>query len=189
MIRRPPRSTLFPYTTLFRSHAGSTSQVAVIGYEFWRQRVGGAHDVIGKQIRIEGQPFTVIGVTRKWFTGMTPGELPEVAIPISAIPLVDSNLGSLDNRSSLWVRIPARLKDGVTLAQARAQLQSFWPAVLLATASTETPGLRRQTFLSMGLDVSPVRTGVADILRDRFSRPLYVLSGIEIGRASCRERV
>src|SRR5437899_12037087 len=46
------------------------------------------------------------------------------------------------------------------------------------TASTETPGLRRQTFLSMGLDVSPVRTGVADILRDRFSRPLYVLSGI-----------
>src|SRR5256884_4930074 len=70
MIRRPPRSTLFPYTTLFRSHAGSTSQVAVIGYEFWRQRVGGAHDVIGKQIRIEGQPFTVIGVTRKWFTGM-----------------------------------------------------------------------------------------------------------------------
>src|SRR5438067_2492382 len=159
-------------------HAGSTSQVAVIGYEFWRQRVGGAHDVIGKQIRIEGQPFTVIGVTRKRFTGMTPGELPEVAIPISAIPLVDSNLGSLDNRSSLWVRITARLKDGVTLAQARAQLQSFWPAVLLATASTETPGLRRETFLSMGLDVSPVRTGVADILRDRFSRPLYVLSGI-----------
>src|SRR2546429_2269591 len=24
MIRRPPRSTLFPYTTLFRSHAGSS---------------------------------------------------------------------------------------------------------------------------------------------------------------------
>src|SRR5947199_8061004 len=23
MIRRPPRSTLFPYTTLFRSHAGA----------------------------------------------------------------------------------------------------------------------------------------------------------------------
>src|SRR5258708_19067594 len=24
MIRRPPRSTLFPYTTLFRSHSGNT---------------------------------------------------------------------------------------------------------------------------------------------------------------------
>lgn len=159
-------------------HAGSTSQVAVIGYEFWQQRLGGTSDVIGKQIRIEGQPFTIVGITRKWFAGMTPGELPEVTIPITAMPLTDPNLGSLDNRSSLWVRITARLKNDVTLAQARAQLQSFWPAVLLATASTETPGLRRQTFLSMGLDVSPVRTGVADILRDRFSRPLYVLSGI-----------
>ena len=159
-------------------HAASTSQVAVIGYEFWQQRFGGAHDVVGKQIRIEGQPFTIVGITRKWFTGMTPGELPEVTIPITAIPLTNPNLGSLDNRSSLWVRITARLKNDVTLGQARAQLQSFWPEVLLATASTETPGLRRQTFLSMGLDVSPVRTGVADILRDRFSRPLYVLAGI-----------
>src|SRR2546421_5997520 len=26
MIRRPPRSTLFPYTTLFRSHAGDRSR-------------------------------------------------------------------------------------------------------------------------------------------------------------------
>src|SRR5256885_5441244 len=26
MIRRPPRSTLFPYTTLFRSHAGGAVQ-------------------------------------------------------------------------------------------------------------------------------------------------------------------
>src|SRR2546425_8895008 len=27
MIRRPPRSTLFPYTTLFRSHVVSTAQL------------------------------------------------------------------------------------------------------------------------------------------------------------------
>src|SRR2546427_6678620 len=27
MIRRPPRSTLFPYTTLFRSHGGRGDQV------------------------------------------------------------------------------------------------------------------------------------------------------------------
>src|SRR3712207_8378382 len=28
MIRRPPRSTLFPYTTLFRSHLGEPASVA-----------------------------------------------------------------------------------------------------------------------------------------------------------------
>src|SRR3712207_7375072 len=32
MIRRPPRSTLFPYTTLFRSHLRRTASVGLVGY-------------------------------------------------------------------------------------------------------------------------------------------------------------
>jgi predicted permease len=160
--------------------ADSTSQVAVIGYEFWQRRFGGASDVIGKQVRVEDQSFTIVGVTQKRFTGMTPGEPPDVTIPITVYPALHGEgvAFPLDDRSKLWIRITARLKDGVTIGQARAQLQSFWPAVLLATASTQTPGLRRQTFLSMGLDVSPVRTGFARDLRAQFSRPLYVLAGI-----------
>src|SRR5215510_14116504 len=59
-------------------HAGATSQVAVVGYDFWQQHLGGVRDVIGKQLRIEGRPFTIVGVTRKWFTGLTPGEPPDV---------------------------------------------------------------------------------------------------------------
>src|SRR5258705_4534327 len=31
MIRRPPRSTLFPYTTLFRSFSGDESETALAG--------------------------------------------------------------------------------------------------------------------------------------------------------------
>src|SRR2546430_4902462 len=48
MIRRPPRSTLFPYTTLFRSYAPTAKQVAVAGtFNQWDRnasplvRVGG----------------------------------------------------------------------------------------------------------------------------------------------------
>jgi predicted permease len=158
-------------------HAGSTSQVAVIGYEFWQRRFGGTPDVLEKQVRVEGRPFTIVGVTRRWFTGLTPGEPPEVTIPITAFPPLHGNF-DLEDRAVLWLRISGRLKDSVTIDQARAQLQSFWPEVLLATASTETPGLRRQTFLSMGLDASPFRTGFARDLRAQFSRPLYVLAGI-----------
>ncbi len=158
--------------------AGSTFQVAVLSYEFWRRHFGGTHDVVGKQIRIEGHPFTIVGVTRKWFTGMRIGEPPDVTIPITAYSLIEGRDFSLDTRSVLWVSVTGRLKDGVTVDQARAQLQSFWPEVLLATASTETAGLRRQTFLSMGLDLTPVPTGVNVDLRSQFSRPLYILWGI-----------
>jgi predicted permease len=145
-----------------------TSPVAVLSYEFWQRRFGGAADVVGKQITIDGQPFTIIGVSRKWFTGMTTGVAPDVTTPMKGT----------DNRAMLWVFITGRLKDGVTVAQARAQLQSFWPEVLRATASTETPGLRRQLFFSMGLDVSPAATGINASLRSHFTRPLYVLMGI-----------
>jgi predicted permease len=157
---------------------GANSQVAVIGYEFWQRRFGGAPDVVGKQIRIEGHPFTIIGATRKWFTGLTTGEPPDITVPLTAMPLVQTGEFDLESRSILWLHPIGRLKDGVTIEQARAQLQSFWPDVLLATASTQTPGLRRQTFLSMGLDVSSAAKGMSTDLRDQFTRPLYVLAGI-----------
>jgi len=160
-------------------HSTSTLQVAVLGYEFWQKRFGGAPDVIGKQIRIEGTPFTIIGVTRKWFTGLSTGDPPEITIPITAQPLVEPSLfKSIDDRSLLWVMVTGRLKEGVTIDQARAQLQSFWPDLLAANASSQTPGLRRQRFLLMGLDVSTARTGVAPELRAQFTRPLYLLLGI-----------
>ncbi len=148
--------------------AGGTSPVAVLSFEFWQRRFGGAANVVGKEIAIEGQPFTIVGVTRRWFTGMSAGEAPDVTIPLK----------STDERSRLWVFITGRLKDGVTLAQARAQLESLWPEILRATTPTEAPGLRRQLFFSMGLDVSPAATGINRRLRSHFSRPLFLLMGM-----------
>ncbi len=157
---------------------GANSQVAVIGYEFWQRQFGGPLDVVGKQIRIEGHPFTIIGVTRKWFIGLTTGEPPDITVPLTAMSLIQSGGFDLESRSLLWLNPIGRLKDGVTIEQGRAQLQSFWPDVLLATASTQTLGLRRQTFLSMGLEVSSAAKGIAGGLRVQFAQPLYVLAGI-----------
>jgi predicted permease len=148
--------------------SGRVVPVAVLSYGFWQRRFGGGVDAVGKEIAIEGHPFTIIGVTRKWFTGMSTGMVPDVTIPMKGT----------NERSSLWVFITGRLKDGVTVAQARAQVESIWPQVLRATTPTETPGLRYQTFFSMGLDVAPAAKGVNAALRSHFARPLYVLMGI-----------
>src|SRR3712207_8809120 len=58
MIRRPPRSTLFPYTTLFRSTA---ARVAVVGQTVADNLFGGA-DPVGQTIRVRNLAFRVIGV-------------------------------------------------------------------------------------------------------------------------------
>lgn len=158
---------------------GTMSPIAVIGYEYWQRRFGGSLGVLGRDILIEGKPFTIIGVTRKWFTGMTTGEPPDITIPITSEQLVWTRAPqSMSDRSLLWIAATGRLKDGVTIVQARSQLQSFWPDVLKATAPTQEPGLRRQTFLSMGLDVSPAAKGIARDLRGQFTKPLYLLMGI-----------
>src|SRR5258705_10654164 len=47
MIRRPPRSTLFPYTTLFRSGDARGLLVLVVGHVIGRRHVGGVE--IGKR--------------------------------------------------------------------------------------------------------------------------------------------
>ena len=89
---------------------GANIQVAVIGYEFWQRQFAGAPDVVGKQIRIEGHPFSIIGVTRKWFTGLTTGEPPEITAPIPAISLISTGGIDLGSRSFLWLYPIGRLK-------------------------------------------------------------------------------
>ena len=155
----------------------AASDAAVISYDFWQHRLGGMPDVVGKQIRVDGHPFTIMGVTRKWFTGLTRGEPPEITLPITAAPLVEDGTSNLERGGAYWLFVIGRLKDGVSIEQALAQLQSFWPGVLLTTAETRQ-GSRLQTYLSMRLDVSSAAVGVAEDLRSQFTRPLSVLIGL-----------
>ena len=151
--------------------AGGNSQVAVLGYECWESRFGGNPAVAGRTIRIEGKPFTIVGVTRQWFTGMTPGEPPDITIPMAAAPF------DRESRALLWIRATGRLRRGVSIVQVRTQLASFWPELLRATVPTESRGPRRQSFLSMRLAVESAAAGADTGLCSRVSRRLYLLMG------------
>ena len=148
--------------------------VAVLGYEFWNRRFGGNPAVIGRTIRIEDGSFTIVGVSRKWFMGMTPGTPPDITIPITAGPFA----GQLTQRALLWVFTAGRLRDGLTIEQARQQMQSFWSDTLLNTAPTNAPGPRLQSWLAMGLKLNSAATGISRDLRDHFQNSLRVLMGL-----------
>src|SRR5256884_3697961 len=72
MIRRPPRSTLFPYTTLFRSQFLAES----LGH---RQRIGarGAHDEGSPILR---HPSAVTAHTQKGHVNHGPGSFPHTTV-------------------------------------------------------------------------------------------------------------
>ena len=148
--------------------------VAVISYEFWIRKFARDPDVIGKVIRIEETPFTIVGVTRKWFTGMTPGTAADVTIPITTGPFSEFTT----NRAILWMFAAGRLNDNITIEQAQQQLKSFWHEALVITAPTTAPGDRLQSWLGMGIRLESAANGVSADLRKQLQRPLYVLMGV-----------
>ncbi|MGD0893129.1 MAG: ABC transporter permease [Terracidiphilus sp.] len=154
---------------------GRVVQVAVIGYQVWRERFGGDPNVVGKTLHIDGKPFTIVGVTQKWFTGMTVGSAPEITVPTGAI-----DPSSLESRSLLWLFVTGRLANNENVIGATGQLQAIWPRLLQNTVPLESTGTRRQSFLSMGLQVDPVATGakINGDLRSKVQRPLNLLLGI-----------
>ncbi len=160
-------------------HGGVPGSVVVLGYSFWRRAFSGSTAAIGKTIRIEGVPFTVIGVTRPGFSGMGLATEPDVTIPLTAEPLiVGEPLDKLYSSSHSAVRATGRLKPGVTLAQARAQISAIWPAVLKSTVPTNFTAQQQEEYLATGVEVTSAATGIDWFLRSHFTRPLYVLMGL-----------
>ena len=161
--------------------AAAPAQVAVLSYGFWQRHYGGSPDVVGKALKIEGIPFTIIGVTRKGFTGISADHELEVTLPLPATQLL---LGGepdvqkfLQRPSARWLQAAGRLKPGATLEQARAQLDALWPAIRQEMAPTDNALGELGRFRELQLRVESGAKG-GSLLRRRFAKPLYIVLAI-----------
>jgi putative ABC transport system permease protein len=103
------------------------SRVIVLSYDYWQSQLGGDASVLGKALRLDGLQFIVIGVTPRGFTGAelgaTDGFIPVSSIASSAIA---DNWNTF--RGVEWISVIARLRDGVSRAQASAQATTAYRA-------------------------------------------------------------
>ena len=156
-----------------RRTLGPDGPVAVIGYDFWQRRFGGSPAALGRRITVERVPFTIVGVAPPSFFGAEVGRTFDVAIPIAASTLI-RGAGSLDHRTSWWLRVMCRLKPGQTVDAANAQLAALAPAIRRATQPKEWSPDR---YLREGLAVVAAPTGPS-ALRRVYERPLTILMGV-----------
>ncbi len=147
--------------------------VAVISYEFWHRRFAASPSAIGKTIHIEGKLFTIVGVAHPFSSGVSIGNVPDIVVPAGSSASFD-----LSSRGLLWLNITGRLRPGISIAQARTQIESFWLRLLEAVVPTQSVGPRRQAFLSMGLRLDPASNGINVDLRESMQRPLRLLLGM-----------
>ena len=154
---------------------GSDGPVAVLGYAFWRDRYGASPAAIGSTLRIEGHPFTIVGVTPPGFFGLEVGKSFDVAVPIGTEPLIRGRENSrLDARGAWWLNVAGRLKPGQTLAQAGAGLRAMQPAIRESTVPEQSPIAEHFTD---PLGVSSASTGVS-WMREDYRPALFVLMAV-----------
>src|SRR5256714_535201 len=96
--------------------AQGKNHVLVLSYAFWQRVFGGARDVAGRAVQLNGEPYTVVGVAPFGF-GLT--SKVDAWLPMAFKPDETAN----DARGGHYINVVGRLKPGVTAAQARAELE------------------------------------------------------------------
>ena len=92
--------------------------VVIVGYDLWQRRFGSDSALIGRTIGVNGVALTVVGIAPRGFAGLS-GRA-QLWIPATMAPRV-SYIGYLVTNQN-FISVVGRLRDGVTLEHARAEL-------------------------------------------------------------------
>jgi macrolide transport system ATP-binding/permease protein len=150
--------------------------IAVLSFNYWRDRFAGNAAVIGRTIRIGRLPFTICGVTAPEFFGIAPGSAPALYLPIGARPRVVADsiatpgemMSMFVNPRYYWIDMMARLRPGVTMARAQAETAARFRQFGIAAGANPN----RADFPSLWLEEGG--SGL-NALRRQYSKPLFVL--------------
>ena len=102
------------------------SDVAVLGYGFWQSEYGGDAAVLGRQMRIGGKQYTIIGVAPEGFNGMSPTAV-VAYIPVTSAGhdmFGDRWATFVDSHNLTWIEVVARRKPGVSVEAATADMSN-----------------------------------------------------------------
>jgi predicted permease len=95
--------------------------IIVLTYDTWKNRFAADPHIVGQSVKINGLPFTVVGVTQPKFVGAQWGTALSGFVPVSMLPLMNPGGNEVfTNRGYLSVSMMGRLQQGASLAQARA---------------------------------------------------------------------
>ena len=104
--------------------AAAATPVVVLAYHAWQGVYGGDASIVGATLVVEGQPFTVAGVTPPGFFGETlKPDPPDMWVPLQQEPLIAGAQTSLLRQPiSSWLRVIGRLRQGASIEGMEARL-------------------------------------------------------------------
>jgi predicted permease len=159
--------------------AENANPVVVLGYSYWQRRFDLSSSIIGKDIRLNGYPFTVIGVAPANFDGDVVGERMSLFVPLSMQPAIVRGRRWRNAPNTSWLSLIGRLNPGTSPAQAEANLNGVFQQAVGgdygASLSSDDRGAIRE--LHIKIQVSEGGGGISH-LRGDYRTPLLLLMGI-----------
>ena len=99
--------------------------VVVLSHSFWQRRMASDPNIVGKTVQLNNRAYQVIGIGPESFVGSKFALALDFWVPISMSDDLRRSPGLLNERGSHWMNVIGRLKPGVTLAQASAEVSAI----------------------------------------------------------------
>jgi putative ABC transport system permease protein len=151
---------------------GSVGPVAVISHGLWQRRFGGTATVVGMPLRVEGVPYTIVGVTPPGFFGIDVGQTFDLILPLGTEPLLSGRRSLLDTPQAMVLQVMVRLGTGQSLDAATTILREMQPTIMGLSPEQLA---RMPPWLREPIMLAPASTGLADTLRREYARSLVTL--------------
>lgn len=140
--------------------------VAVLSYDFWRDRFAGRSDAIGQAIRIDDTVFTIVGVAAQGFRGIDTEGRVDVWLPLGCY-----DASWMNNHGANWLRLLARRLPAVPNEAVRSAVQTMYEQDVRDHLKTNPWG---RDMLALRTEVEPAAGGLS-YLKEQFAGPLQVL--------------
>jgi predicted permease len=150
--------------------------VAVMSYRTWQGKYGLDPSVVGSTFTLNGEPFTVVGVTPPTFYGDRLENTPAFWLPLEAERLLDRTATLLDFPNSDWLDLIGRIAPGADPRAIEAQLQVELRQWLLSPVA-ELDDARKSLVPKQTLHLSPGGAGV-QMMREDYESGLHLLFGV-----------
>jgi predicted permease len=154
--------------------------VVVLSHGYWVSRFARDPGVVGKKIRVNDYPMTIVGVSAEGFAGLDPAQSPQIRVPILMKEIMMPDFGWLHfaDRRARWVQVFGRLKPGYTVESARAPLQGLFTQIrayeMTLPGAKDWSKFARDGFMKGRLLAASASLGYSP-LRNDFSTALVVL--------------
>jgi predicted permease len=157
--------------------AESANPVVVLGYEYWQRKFALASTIIGKDIRVNGYPFTVVGVAPAGFDGDIVGEQMALFFPLSMQPQIIRGRHWRNSGNNSWLSLIGRLKSNVSPTQAEANVNIVFQQALKSDYGAALSADDRKAIQTAHISVAVGGGGISE-LRSDYRTPLLLLLGI-----------